>query len=246
MNKEQLEWWEGQLDILQTKLGYFFKDIKYLKEALTHSSFTNESGLPYSNERLEFLGDAVLELHISDNLFRNFPEMDEGDLTRMRSQMVCNQSLLPWAGYLGIPGILRLGRGLAKKRDSEVLSSFESIFADASEAVFGAVFHEGGFSSSERVAEAYIEFCINRSNGPMARISDPKSLLQIKAQKLGLGHPVYNIISTRGSSHEPLFRVQVFIGNITLSSGEGTSRKEAEFQAARNGLETFTDYFPVE
>jgi len=233
--EEKQEWWDNQLLLLQEKMGYYFSDRSKLEEALTHSSYSNEAGLPYSNERLEFLGDAVLEITVSSYLYKEFPEKNEGELTRLRAALVRNDSLNEWSGFLELPDILLLGKGLSRQRNTGEKNIHESFISDALEALFGAVYLDGGFNESSRVIQKYIDFAKKSITGTST--SDPKSRLQIETQKLGLGHPSYVLESVSGPAHEPVFTVRVFIDEKPFSCGEGTSRKEAEFRAAAESMQ---------
>ncbi|MDO9508810.1 MAG: ribonuclease III [Thermovirgaceae bacterium] len=219
---------------LELHASYSFKNRQTLVEALTHASFSNENGLSYCNERLEFLGDAVLELCASSVLFEAFPDDDEGALSHRRASIVCEDSLSAWAVNAGIPSLLRLGRGLSRSggRRQPVLC------ANAAEAVFGAIFIDGGYQAARTVVGAYCQqtFAANGS-APM----NPKATLQELMEKMGLGKPEYTLTGRSGPPHAPLFQVSVgYSGRIT-GGGEGRTIKEAERKAAEKGLQYFLD-----
>ena len=144
---EREQWWQRELASFQERLGYLFSKKEILQEALTHASYAHEKGLHFHNERLEFLGDAVLELIVSANLFNGYPDVDEGTLTRYRSNLVCKNALSVWGKSIGLPQIIRLGKGLEQQGASA------SIIADTSEAVLGAVFQMADLRSPKRCAE---------------------------------------------------------------------------------------------
>ena len=219
-------WFANELFKLQNRIDYFFSDPLILETALVHSSFAHEKGKNEHNERLEFLGDAVLELGVSRFLFSVFPQFDEGRLTRARSAIVCAASLSEWADHLGLCDILRIGHGIGR---GEVRRT--SLCSDAAEALFGAVFADGGFTASTWLIEKYLDF--HFSLHPVeGQENDPKSRLQILAQERNLGIPVYEVVSVSGPSHAPRFLVKVTIGGNVAGTGEGNSRKSAEFTAA--------------
>ncbi|MEA3284235.1 MAG: ribonuclease III [Synergistota bacterium] len=227
--------WENNLSLIQDRLGYSFTDIELLREALTHSSYAHESGLCSWNERLEFLGDAVLELATSTRLFRAMKDMDEGGLTRLRARLVRKEALLMWAEALGLSGVLRVNRGLRKKGGSSDLSSMH---ADAIEAIFGAVYMDGGYDMAESVVNRYLDFLFEKGDYLQDGTSsiDPKSELQQILQIRGEPLPEYRIMSREGPPHSPSFEVELYVSGVLLSSGRGRSIKEAEVQAALDGL----------
>ncbi len=226
---EREQWWQRELASFQERLGYFFSKKEILQEALTHASYAHEKGLHFHNERLEFLGDAVLELIVSTNLFNGYPDVDEGTLTRYRSNLVCKNALSVWGKSIGLPQIIRLGKGLEQQGASA------SIIADTSEAVLGAVFSDGGFAAAQNVVRRYLFFQSNIN--AYDKNSDPKSLIQEETQKRGLGQPCYVVISTEGPPHMPIFTVQLKIDGQLYGSGQGHSIKVAETLAAQRALE---------
>lgn len=217
------------LSELELFAGYSFKCRDRILEALTHASYANENSLPYCNERLEFLGDSVLQLCVSSLLFRWFPEDDEGALSSRRAALVCGDSLSDWAVDSGIPSLLRLGKGLARS------GGFQQpvLLANAAEAVFGAVFLDGGYSAAEEVIAAYCgRILVAGFDAPM----NPKASLQEFMEKNLLGKPEYLLIDKRGPAHAPLFRVTVRCGEQVIGTGDGRTLKEAERKAAEKGL----------
>ena len=225
------DWYNGKLEKLQESIGYFFDDPTLLRMALLHSSFTHEHGGNDHNERLEFLGDSVLQLSASHLLFISEKQLDEGALSRRRAALVCGNSLRRWAEFIDIPTLLRTGKGMS---GGTVRSS---IYEDAAEALFGAVFLDGGYTAADAVILRYLDFLLFISPPEPA---DPKTELQILAQERGIGIPSYEILSVTGPSHQPLFHVRVLLGGSPAGEGRGTSKKAAEFNAAREGYTFFT------
>lgn len=221
------DWHKLELEKLQERIGYFFADASLLKLALIHSSYKNEHGTSDCNERLEFLGDSVLQLFVSRSLFLLDTDLDEGGLTRRRAALVCGSSLRRWSEHLGLRHLLLTGKSLARE---EICGS---IMADAAEALLGAVYLDGGASAAEAAVDDYLSFISTCRPG---ETSDPKSSLQILAHEKGLGNPLYEVVSVSGPSHRPLYTVRVIIAGASAGEGEGTSRKSAEFAAAREGL----------
>lgn len=227
-------WFKGRLEKLQERLGYRFKDQSKLKTALVHSSHAHEKGLREHNERMEFLGDAALELGVSRFLYEEYPDFDEGALTRSRAAIVCGKSLAEWGVELGLPDLLRTGNSL-EQDDGRRLS----LCSDAVEAVLGAVFLDGGLSSLMEVVEKFLTFHTSR-NPVREGERDSKSSLQMTVHEKGLPDPVYEVISVTGPPHSPRFSVRVMIGAGEGGRGEGDSKKAAEFDAAEEALSMLT------
>lgn len=223
---------ERQAEDLQKKIGYRFKNINLLKEAMTHSSRANESGSSAHNERLEFLGDAVLELTVSEHLYMQYRDFDEGQLTRIRSQIVCEKKLYEWALMLGLQEVIRLGKSLIKNGPTVALT------ADAAESLFGAVFLDGGYSAALSLAKSYVDFHQTVLSPDKL---DTKTMLQEKLQALGMGVPYYKTIERSGPGHSLKFKVQVTIGSRLLAEAWGKTIKEAEFNAAETALKNYCD-----
>lgn len=223
-------WFSQELKKLQERISFFFSDISLLKTALIHSSYAYETGKNEHNERMEFLGDAVLQLTVSQFLFSSFPKYDEGKLTRLRATIVCARALSEWANDIGLCELLRTGKGM---RLSDVQKS--SVCSDTAEALFGAIFLDGGFQASLQVIQEYLRFHLARY--PLSgEENDPKSSLQILSHEHGFGVPMYEILSIEGPSHSPRFLVQVKLGAFIAGQGKGVSRKSAEFNAAKEGV----------
>lgn len=217
---------EPRLNSFQEQIGYKFNNVQLLIEALTHSSYANEQGLSFSNERLEFLGDAVLELVVSEMLFKEKTDHGEGELTRLRSRLVCKESLHSWASHVGLSRFVLKGKSLG----GEVTLS---MVADAAEAFFCAVFLDGGYEAAYKLITSYIAFVAEEV---CTEGRDPKTELQELLQAEGIGVPYYREIERKGPNHALRFLVEVTLGEATLASAWGATMKEAEFAAARLAL----------
>ena len=216
------------LDALQRRIGHRFADTRLLTRALTHRSFGSDH-----NERLEFLGDAVLSLAISALLFERFAGSDEGDLTRVRAHLVREDSLHRVAVQLSLPETLFLGEGEARGGGAQR----PSILADALEAVIGATFLDGGFDAAKRVVTGLFGEIIATTD-VASWSKDAKTELQEWLQARRLPVPVYRISATRGQAHAQTFEVECAVAALNLvESGEGRSRRVAEQEAARRMLD---------
>lgn len=217
---------------LEESLGYSFKERALLAEALTHRSYANEfqaEALP-DNERLEFLGDAVLDLVISQHLMETLPESHEGDLTRIRAEVVALSSLASLASSLKIGSCLLLGRG----EESSGGRNKPSLLADALESLFGAVFTDGGFESAKSVIMPLFVPLLQQAATDEGQ--DFKSRLQELLQSTRRELPVYTLIETTGPAHERLYRIDVQIDGCAFGSGQGRTKKSAEQAAAKATL----------
>lgn len=220
---------DPRLDDLQAQFGHRFKQPRLLVCALTHRSFGADH-----NERLEFLGDAVLNLAVSSLLFERFGGSDEGDLTRVRAHLVREDSLHRAALSLGLPEVIRLSEGEARGGGAQR----PSILADAVEALIGATFLDGGFDASQEAVRRLFGDVIERSEA-VSWTKDAKTELQEWLQGRKLPVPAYRIRSTRGQAHAQTFEVECEVGMLgLLELGEGRSRRVAEQEAARRMLDT--------
>lgn len=206
----------------QRRIGYEFSDPALLEEALTHSSYAHERGVPFWNERLEFLGDAVLEVLISEELFRARPDASEGQMTRERASLVREEVLSAWGHALGLDGLLLLGMGQRG-------SASENMIGDAVEALIGALYLDGGLEQ----ARAFLN---HRPREAAREQLDPKSRLQILCQERNGPTPYYELLQRKGPEHDPIFIVRALLDGEELARGRGTSRKAAEQAAARAAL----------
>jgi ribonuclease-3 len=222
------------LDSLESKIKMQFKDRSLLQSAMTHRSYLNENRkwpLPH-NERLEFLGDAVLELITTEYLFKNFPN-PEGELTNLRSALVNYKMLSIVASDLGLDDFILLSKGEAK----DTGRARQVILANTIEALIGAIYLDGGFDVTKNFVD---ENVINRLADIVkeGKILDPKSKFQeLTQEKLGVT-PHYKVLAEWGPDHNKNFEVGVFVGERQIASGVGSSKQEAEIAAAENGLKT--------
>jgi ribonuclease III len=216
------------LESLQSRLGHHFSDGSLLTRALTHRSFGADH-----NERLEFLGDAVLSLAISGLLFERLTTSDEGDLTRVRAHLVREDSLHRVALAVGLPDVLRLSEGEARGGGAQR----PSILADALEALIGATFLDGGFEPAQALVRRLFGEVINTTDIE-SWTKDAKTELQEWLQARRLPVPSYRIIATRGQAHAQTFEVECAVPALALThTGEGRSRRAAEQEAARRMLD---------
>ncbi|MFO1326875.1 MAG: ribonuclease III [Rubrivivax sp.] len=220
---------DDRLDALQQRLGHRFAQPRLLTRALTH-----RSGSAEHNERLEFLGDAVLALAVSGLLYERFSGSDEGDLTRIRAHLVREDSLHRLALSLGLPDVLRLSEGESRGGGAQR----PSILADALEAVIGAVYLDAGFEAALGVVRGLLGDVIAGTEvGNWTK--DPKTELQEWLQARRIPVPAYRITATRGQAHAQTFEVECAVATLGLAEcGEGRSRRAAEQEAARRLLDT--------
>lgn len=221
---------------LETELGINFKNKNILKESLTHRSFLNEKHdwpLPH-NERLEFLGDAVLELAATEHLYNEFPDEPEGKLTVLRAALVNYQMLAKIAEGLELQEYIWMSKG--ERGDSP--KAKEVILANAIEAVIGAVYLDQGYDAAEKFVK---KFVLNHLNEVLETKSyrDAKSELQELAQEKMKITPIYRVLMESGPAHDKKFRIGVFLGENVAGEGEGSSKQEAEVEAAREALKNF-------
>lgn len=216
---------------LAGRLGMAFAQPYLLVSALTHRSYVNEH--PYTlqdNERLEFLGDAVLDFIVGSWVYRHFPEMPEGDLTKLRSALVCNEQLAQFARRFDMGSAIRLGRGESTSggRQREV------ILGSAFEAVVGAYYLEAGIHAVEQWMMPLLESVVE---SVLYQLQDPKSRFQERTQAEKLGTPYYRVIAASGPDHARMFEVEVVIGERVFGRGSGSSKQAAERAAAVDALE---------
>ena len=217
---------------LEEALGYRFRNISLLQNAVTHSSYANERwhNSLLSNERLEFLGDSVLGMLVAEYLYRNFPNRPEGELTRMRADMVCEKTLAAAADRIGLGSHLLLGHGEEQtggRRRS-------SILADAMESVIAASFLDGGLNAALSIIRRFILVEVPLSS---FRNEDFKTELQELVQKKKDQTLTYTLLSESGPDHDKRFEVELKLNNEAVGRGIGSSKKRAEQMAAKNALE---------
>ncbi len=217
---------------LENRIGYHYKDIRFLENALTHSSYANEARHgTRSNERLEFLGDAVLSIVVSDYIYRNCPGLPEGELSKLRAALVCEKSLCRFSRALRLGDYLRLSRGERNLGGADR----PSILADAFEAVIASIYLDGGMEEARKFILCYVEPEI-RNPKPKA-FKDYKTTLQEIIQKNPEERLEYVLVGEEGPDHNKHFSVEVHLNNNVIGRGGGRSKKEAEQQAAREALE---------
>ena len=225
------------MEKLEERLGYTFQNRRLLENALTHSSYANENKAKgeSSNERLEFLGDSVLGMVVADHLYRNHPDMPEGELTRTRAALVCEESLVEVAGQLELGQYLKLGRG----EDAGGGRQRPSIQADAVEAVIAAVYLDGGIGSARKLITRFI--LTNNRREQEGVIRDFKTALQELVQRESGQVLTYHLLGKSGPDHAKVFSVAVELNGKPLGAGEGRSKKEAEQAAAKAAVEKLTE-----
>ncbi len=221
---------------LENQIGVKFKNQTRLKEAFTHRSYLNENpppagGLSQHNERLEFLGDAVLELIVTEHLFSNFPEKSEGELTSLRAALVNANMLSEIAQSLELNDYLLLSRGEAK----DLGRARQYILANTFEALIGAIYLDQGYQTAEKFIEKHV---LAKTGEVISKklFRDPKSLFQEKSQETAGLTPNYEVLKEWGPDHNKHFIVGVYVGKDLVAEGEGASKQEGEMRAAEAAL----------
>ena len=219
---------------MEKRIQIEFKNKDLLKEALTHRSYLNENpkwGVPH-NERMEFLGDAVLELIVTENLFSSYPSYSEGELTSIRAALVNYQTLAKVARNIDLDASIYLSKGEAKDTDR----AKEVILANAIEALIGAIYLDNGYDSVSNFIKEYV-LSLLPEIVEKKLYKDPKSYLQeIIQEKLKLT-PTYEVLSEEGPDHNKIFEVGAYFGEKLAGTGKGHSKQDAEIEAAKNALE---------
>lgn len=219
----------SDISLLESKIGYEFKDIELLRTALSHSSYVNEvkARKLYSYERLEFLGDAVLELISSEYLYKLYPNMSEGELSKTRASLVCEKTLAVCAEEIGLKDFIILGKGEFLQKGYNK----PSVLCDVTEAVLGAIFLDGGFDPCREYVYRFI------LNGEVRGASDSKSRIQEIYQAKGGLQPEYVLISESGPDHDRHYVMSLRVEGTEIARGTGNSKKKAEQAAASAALE---------
>lgn len=221
------------MKVLEEKLNYIFRQKDLVMTALTHSSYANEHRC-VSNERLEFVGDSVLGMVTAEYLYQNYPQLPEGKMTKLRAEIVCEQSLWEVANKLGLGDFLRLGRG-------EELSGGRqrhSILADCVEALIAAIYLDGGAEPAKNFIHTYI---LSRlSDATTVLMHDWKTELQELVQQKPGRTVTYELIGESGPDHMKRFTAAVSLDNTLVGTGEGSTKKEAEQMAARAAMEAMS------
>lgn len=222
-----------ETDAFEKRIGFQFKDHNLLQEALTHRSYLNEhpDWPAQHNERLEYLGDAVLELAVTEDLFQDFPEFPEGQLTVLRAALVNYQILSRIAGELGMNDVIRMSKG--ERGDSS--KAKEVILANAIEALIGAMYLDQGYGPAKEFIKRFISVYLpdiikNKS------YKDAKSELQEIVQERLKLTPTYKVLDESGPAHKRTFRIGVYFGKDMMAEGQGSSKQEAEVEAAKSAL----------
>ncbi|MGI5978053.1 MAG: ribonuclease III [Oscillospiraceae bacterium] len=218
---------------LEKKLGYSFRDRTLLETALSHSSYANENralGIE-SNERLEFLGDSVLGQIVASYLYRTYPKMPEGQMTRLRADLVCETSLYDVAQKLDLGRYIKLGRGEEHTGGRQR----ESILADAVEAVIAAMYLDGGIEISKQFIDRFLLAGFEAEE--VHSVTDYKTALQERVQRRSGQSLAYELVSESGPDHRKTFTMRVALNGKPIGEGSGRTKKEAEQNAAKSGLE---------
>lgn len=221
------------MENLENRLGHKFKNINLLKNALTHSSYANEVRKGFSsNERLEFLGDSVLSIIVSDYIYKKFPDMPEGELTRLRSSLVCEKALCSFSRELDVGSYLMLGKGEDKGGGRER----DSILADAFEAILAAIYLDGGMDCARTFVMDFVlrELKSHKNDDVM---KDYKTALQEIIQKNPEESVKYVLVDEKGPDHDKSFTVEVCLNSNVIGKGSGKNKKQAEQMAAKQALE---------
>ncbi len=217
---------------LQENLGYKFNNITLLENAITHSSYANEAHTPYgSNERLEFLGDAVLSVIVADYIYKNFGKLPEGELTKLRASLVCEKSLCSFSKQLGVGEYLKLGKGESANGGAQR----PSILADAFEAILAAVYLDGGMDDARKIVMRFVLDELKHTDNEVFK--DYKTCLQEVIQRNPEERLSYVLIAESGPDHDKRFTVEVHLNSNVLGTGIGKSKKLAEQAAAKEALQ---------
>jgi ribonuclease-3 len=218
---------------LEERIGYKFRNSLLLAEALTHSSISLErKNYPFDNQRLEFLGDAVLQLVVTEHLYKMFPDFSEGRLTKLRTRVVSRSGLKTHAAAIGLGGHLMMGRG----EDASGGRTRPSTLADSFEALVGALYLDGGYDAAR-------DFILREAAGDFARMAsepeeiNPKGRLQEILQAITPNAPLYEVIAQSGPEHQKDFECRVLWNGLELARGAGRSKKQAEVEAATRALD---------
>lgn len=221
-----LEQWSREI------LEHHFSNGALLLEALTHTTYANEHARARANERLEFLGDSIVGLVVAEHIFEQYPDLPEGEMTKLRAAVVCEPSLAGRSRQLGIGRRMRFGKGEAvsgRERDS--------ILADAFEAVVGALYLDGGLEAARRFVLRELEPVVTAARQGGVRV-DYKTRLQERLQREGAEAPQYRLLEEEGPAHNKRFQVGVYFRGQLLGTGWGRNKKEAEQEAAREALDS--------
>ena len=224
-------WVKVYVDELEKSIGYTFKDKKLLKKALTHTSYAYENKLE-SNEKLEFLGDSILEYISSKYIYNNYRNLKEGEMTKVRAEVVCEDSLYKVAKRHNFSDFILIGKSEANSG-----GNFKpAILADSIEATIAAIYFDGGLDAAEKFIIDNLKEAIENSSKNVG-MKDFKTVLQEKLQEHGDVYIKYTVIKETGPDHDKVFTVKVELNGKILATGEGRTKKHAEMDAARRALE---------
>lgn len=224
-------WVKVYFDELEKSIGYTFKDKKLLKKALTHTSYAYENKLE-SNEKLEFLGDSILEYISSKYIYNNYRNLKEGEMTKVRAEVVCEDSLYKVAKRHNFSDFILIGKSEANSG-----GNFKpAILADSIEATIAAIYFDGGLDAAEKFIIDNLKEAIENSSKNVG-MKDFKTVLQEKLQEHGDVYIKYTVIKETGPDHDKVFTVKVELNGKILATGEGRTKKHAEMDAARRALE---------
>lgn len=223
-----------ELESVQENLNYKFKDIELLQTALTHSSYANEQSMKITdnNERLEFLGDAVVSLIVSQYLYKKYPNYPEGELTKIRAKVVCESSLAFIAKKINLGELLLLGKG----EEATGGRTRESILGDASESLVGAIYTDSDYETTKKILLDKFENDLVHAVARGSLFIDYKTDLQENLQKRKRSRIEYNVSKEEGPDHNKVFHIDVLIDNSVVGQGSGRNKKEAEQMAAKEAL----------
>ena len=237
-SRDQTKLHAATIKALESALGFSFKDPSLLRQALVHLSYCNEHGLESaeSYERLEFLGDAVLELAVSAELYLRFPDADEGELTKTRSSLVRRETLAQIARRIDLGSYLLVGKGVETSNGRQQ----NSVLAAAFEALIAAIYIDQGSEFTRQVILRLFEAELALAEQTGGPPENPKSLLQEMVQGQGLNPPTYDLVSSEGPDHGPVFTVNVLVNGQVIGTGAGGKKSDAEGAAARAALAALT------
>lgn len=221
------------LEKLEKSIGYTFKNKELLKKALTHTSYAYEKNIE-NNEKLEFLGDSILEFISSKYIFANYKNLREGEMTKVRAEVVCEDSLYKVAKLHNFSDFIRIGKSEANSNGNHK----PAILADSIEATIAAIYFDGGLSEAERFIVENLKDAIENSTKHVG-MKDFKTVLQEKLQEKGEVSIKYTVIKESGPDHNKIFTVKVEADGTELATGEGKTKKHAEMNAAEKALEKF-------
>jgi len=221
-----------KINLLEQKIKVKFKDPRYLLLALTHRSYLNENKqLKSSNERVEFLGDAILEYWVSQKLYSLFPDFDEGQLTNLRSLIVCTENLADISASFDLGSFILLSRGEATHNGRQNIS----LLADTFESLIGAIHLDQGYPAVEKFLDRFLDKNIQALSKKNI-YKDAKSLFQEIAQSKRGVTPKYQLLSESGPDHQKIFKIGVYLGDQLIASGKGNSKQKAEEDAATRAI----------